>query len=80
VTEVVDHPAAGKVGRALGWSAFGNIALRLVNVATSILMAHLIAPDQFGAFAVALSVWLVLGTVAEFGLGADLVRSRAPEV
>lgn len=37
-------------------------------------MARLIAPEEFGIFAVALTVWSILGSVAEFGLGADLVR------
>ena len=48
-------------------------------------MARLIAPEQFGVFAVALTVWTILHTLAEFGLGADLVRAtdlerRAPTV
>ena len=39
-------------------------------------MARLVAPEAFGVFAVALTVWTVLGALAEFGLGADLVRAR----
>ena len=39
-------------------------------------MARLIAPEQFGVFAVALTIWTILGTLAEFGLGTDLVRAR----
>ena len=68
-----------RVGRGLGWSAAGNIVVRLVNVATSILMARLIAPDEFGVFAVAFTVWVIVGTVSEFGLGADLVRAEDPD-
>jgi len=67
-----------RVGRGLGWSAAGNIVIRLVNVASSILMARLIAPDQFGVFAVAFTIWMIVGTLAEFGLGADLVRAEDP--
>lgn len=37
-------------------------------------MARLIAPEAFGVFAVALTTWSILGSIAEFGLGADLVR------
>jgi lipopolysaccharide exporter len=74
-----------RVARGLGWSTTGNLVLRLGSVLTSVIMARLIAPDQFGVFAVALTVWSILGTVAEFGLGADLVRTpdlegRAPTV
>ena len=34
------------------------------------------ARSEFGVFAVALTVWTILGTLAEFGLGTDLVRAR----
>ena len=39
-------------------------------------MARLIAPSEFGVFAVALTVWAILETLAEFGLGSDLVRAE----
>lgn len=68
-----------RIGRGLGWSALSNLVLRVGNFAVSILVARLIAPEQFGVFAVALTVWSILGTLAEFGLGTDLVRSRDPE-
>ena len=64
-----------QIGRSLGWSTVGNLALRISNFGVSIIVARLIAPEQFGLFAVALTVWTVLGTLAEFGLGTDLVRS-----
>jgi len=67
---------AGKVGRGLGWSTFSNIILRVGNLFASIVMAHLIAPEQFGVFAVALTVWTIFGSIAEFGLGSDLIRAR----
>ncbi len=67
---------ASHVGRGLGWSTAGNITLRIGSVLISILMARLIAPDEFGVFAVALTVWSVVGTLAEFGLGTDLIRAK----
>jgi PST family polysaccharide transporter len=78
--DLVDQESLDRrVGRGLGWSAVGNIVVRLVNVASSILMARLIAPDEFGVFAVAFTIWIIVGTLAEFGLGADLVRAHDPE-
>lgn len=62
------------VRRGLVWSTASNVVLRLSNLLVGVIMARLIAPEEFGIFAVALTVWLVLGAVAEFGLGADLVR------
>lgn len=73
------HVSAREIGRGLGWSLAGSLLLRFGNVGVSILMARLLAPDELGTFAVALTVWMVLGTLAEFGLGADLVRSTDPE-
>jgi lipopolysaccharide exporter len=65
-----------RVGRGLGWSTTSNLIIRIGNFALSLVMARLIAPDQFGVFAVALTTWSILGTLAEFGLGTDLVRAR----
>lgn len=75
-------PATGSLGRSaargFGLSLVGNIATRLVNVASTVVMAHLIAPEQFGVFAVGLTVWTIAGTIADFGLGSDLVRTADP--
>lgn len=70
---------AALVSRGLGWSVASSLGLRLGNVALSIVVARLVAPQEYGVYAVALTVWMVLGTLAEFGLGADLVRAREPE-
>jgi len=73
----IDAPATGsRVGRGLVWSTASSIILRAGGLLVSIIMARLIAPDQFGVFAVALTVWTVLGSLAEFGLGADLMRAQ----
>ncbi|MFT4165248.1 MAG: oligosaccharide flippase family protein [Microlunatus sp.] len=76
---------ASRIRGGLGWSTTSNLVLRIGNFCVSIIMARIIAPEQFGVFAVALTVYAILGTLAEFGLGSDLVRStdferRAPTV
>ncbi|MBD8870486.1 oligosaccharide flippase family protein [Nocardioides donggukensis] len=78
---VVDAPdsAASRVSRGLGWSLVGSLVLRIGNFAVSIVVARLVVPEEFGIFAVALTVWTILGMLAEFGLGTDLIRSRDPE-
>ena len=65
-----------RIGRGLGWSTASNITLRIGSVLISVLMARLIAPEEFGVFAVAITVWSVVGTLAEFGLGTDLIRAK----
>lgn len=75
MTVTTGSPMASRIRRGLGWSTASNLVLRIGNFCVSIIMARLIAPEQFGIFAVALTMWNVLGTLAEFGLGTDLVRS-----
>src|SRR5215211_7934981 len=70
------RPMVQRVGRGLGWSTTSNLVGRIGSFAMSLIMARLIAPEQFGVFAVALTTWSILGTLAEFGLGTDLVLAR----
>ena len=64
----------GAIRRGLIWSTASNMVLRVSNLVVGIIMARVIAPEAFGVFAVALTVWSILSALAEFGLGADLVR------
>lgn len=85
MTDKITAVKRATAARGFGWSASANIALRLGNFGISVIMARLLVPEQFGVFAVALTVWALLGTLAEFGFGTDLVRaedplSRAPAV
>ncbi|NQX28593.1 oligosaccharide flippase family protein [Microbacteriaceae bacterium VKM Ac-2854] len=77
--------AGERIRRGLAWSALNTVALRLGSLALGILLARLLTPEQFGVYAVALSVQAVLMTLADLGLSADLVRSddvqrRSPTV
>lgn len=67
-----------RVGRGLAWGSVGSIVLRFGNVAVGIVLARLLAPEDFGVFAIALAVQGVLVTVVDLGLSADLVRAREP--
>ena len=68
----------GPVRRGLAWSAVSNIVLKLGNLAFGILLARLLTPEQFGVYAVALTLQTVLLTLAYLGLNADLVRADDP--
>lgn len=68
-----------QVRRALGWSALSTLALRIGTFSVGIVLARLLTPEQFGVYAVALTVQAVLMTLADLGLSADLIRSRRPE-
>src|SRR5690606_35097745 len=70
-----DTPSLGQaVGRGLTWSLGGQIVMRLLSFGTGVVMARLLVPDDFGAFAVALLAVNVLSAVNELGTIPAVVR------
>ncbi|MEW1976070.1 oligosaccharide flippase family protein [Microbacterium profundi] len=65
--------------RGAAWSAVSSIILRLGSLIVGIVLARLLTPEQFGVYAVALTVQSILMTVADLGLSSDLIRSDEPE-
>ena len=49
--------------------------LRLANVLTTAVIAHILAPRDFGVYAVALTAYGIITAVGEFGLGSCLIRA-----
>ncbi|WP_185276125.1 lipopolysaccharide biosynthesis protein [Leifsonia shinshuensis] len=68
-----------RAARGAAWSGVSTIVLRLGGLVVGIVLARLLAPEQFGAYAVALTVQGILITVADLGLSADLIRSDEPD-
>jgi PST family polysaccharide transporter len=65
--------------RGAAWSGVSTIVLRMGGLVVGIVLAHILAPEQFGVYAVALTVQSILITVADLGLSADLIRSDNPD-
>ncbi|GAA3203816.1 oligosaccharide flippase family protein [Microbacterium terregens] len=65
--------------RGAAWSGLSTIVLRLGGLVVGIVLARILTPEQFGVYAVALTVQSILITVADLGLSADLIRSDKPE-
>lgn len=65
-----------RIGAGLAWSTVNSLVLRLGSFAVGIVLARLLAPEQFGVFAVALTVQAVLMTLADLGMSTDLIRSE----
>ena len=72
------HPDSGvlgtRVSSALRWSFANTILMRLAQLVLGIVLAHLLAPRQFGVFAVALVVINITLSVSELGASVALVR------
>lgn len=73
------NDVAGRIRHGLMWSTANNLLLRVATLLLGMVLARLIAPEQFGVFAVALTVQSILMTLADLGLGAELIRCEDPE-
>ncbi|MDN5978084.1 lipopolysaccharide biosynthesis protein [Acidipropionibacterium jensenii] len=65
--------------RGAVWSGVSTVILRLGSVLVGVVLARILSPDQFGLYAVALTVQGILMTVADLGLSAEIIRSEEPE-
>ncbi|UZX05688.1 oligosaccharide flippase family protein [Arthrobacter sp. CDRTa11] len=75
MTVVARDSLRSVIGSGLAWSTVNSLLLRLGSFAVGIFLARLLAPEQFGVFAVALTVQAVLITLADLGMSTDLIRS-----
>jgi len=69
-----------QVGRGAVWSVASNITMRFASIAVTALLARLLTKEDFGIFAIALAVYLVVASLAELGMGSAIARSaKEPE-
>ena len=66
----------GRVRRGLAWGFVNSITMRFATLALGIVLARLLTPKAFGAFAVALIIQTILINLADLGMSADLIRNR----
>lgn len=77
--QVTTPDLGGMVRRGLAWSAVSSLVLRFGTVAVGIALARLLTPEEFGVYAVALTVQAILMTFADLGLSAGLIVTDDPE-
>lgn len=71
-------PSLGsQVRRGAAWAVAANLVMRLFSVGVTALLARLLSPEDFGVFAVALAVYLVVASLAELGMASAVARSAA---
>ena len=82
-TAVVEEPSQAlgrQVGRGAMWSVASNITMRFASIAITALLARLLSKEDFGIFAIALAVYLIVASLAELGMGSAIARSaKEPE-
>lgn len=82
-TEDPTEPSPASLGataaRGAAWSGVSTVVLRLGSVIVGVVLARILTPDQFGVYAVALTVQGILMTVADLGLSSEVIRSEEPD-
>ena len=64
-----------QVGRGAAWALGANLIMRFASIAVTALLARILSKDDFGVFAVALAVYLVVASLAELGMASAVARS-----
>ncbi len=62
---------------ALKWSAISKVVGQLVSWAVTVLVIRLLSPDDYGLIAISAVIISIFTSIAELGLGASIVQSRA---
>ena len=73
-SEEHSQPLASRIRRGALWSILGSLLLRLTNLAVTAIVAHILAPRDFGVFTVALTAYLIISNLGELGVASCLVR------
>ena len=73
-TEGDAAPAIPTVRTAVRWTTTGAVIFRLGTFLSGVLAARLIAPADFGAFAVALTVYLITIAFSDMGVSQAIAR------
>ena len=66
----------GKTVNATSWAVFGAFAHQFINVARLAIFAHILAPSDFGVYAMVLVFYVFLEKLGDAGTSAALVQRR----
>ncbi|MGN9845709.1 oligosaccharide flippase family protein [Nonomuraea sp. H19] len=74
-TQRVDEIGA-QAGRGLRWSLLGNLVTRAGSFAMGLVLARVLAPDDFGTYAVALAATQIVMHIKDVGIQAATIHWR----
>src|SRR4051812_20749005 len=69
-------PLAASAARGFVWSALSLGGNRLIAFITTVVLARLIAPDDFGVFAAVLTIMLYFEVILDLGIGSAVVYEQ----
>jgi len=76
LTSADAEPLDLKVARGAGWMAAGRLAIRSLGVINTLIMARLLAPDDFGVVAIAVTTMQLLQGFSDIGVTQAVIRFR----
>lgn len=56
------------------WSFIGNALLQFLSLSTTVVLARLLSPQDFGVVAIAMTVWGIIQLFGSMGIGAKLIQ------
>ena len=74
-TDSIDSSLGSRVGRGAAWSVASNFTMRFASIAITALLARVLSKEDFGVFAIALAVYVVVASLTELGMGSAIARS-----
>jgi PST family polysaccharide transporter len=66
---------SSRVRKGAFWVVASNLVLRLANVLLTAVVAHILSPQDFGDFAVALTAYAIISSIGELGVTSILIRA-----
>lgn len=71
------RPEIGRrMARASAWMILQRLAWRVTGLATTIIMARILVPEDFGLVAIATTVFGVIDALSQFGFDRALIRNQ----
>lgn len=68
----------GKLARGALWIGLTRVLVSVIGLGSTLLLARLLTPDDFGLVATATAIMAIVGSVTELSLASALVQHRAP--
>src|SRR5215208_6968070 len=75
-TEATNLPLAKRVRAGLSWNVSSALFTELIRFVRSIVLARLLVPEDFGLFAMALTVVGALNALSSLGLSRTIVANK----
>ena len=69
-----------RLTKGSAWIAGGRLAVNALGLLSTLLLARLLTPDDFGLVAIATSILAIIASATELSLGQALIQHRNPTV